>query len=193
MADRPKRRRYEGRPIEGRPNAKVMRIRKRFFQFDAALDRLNYHFDNGLLPREPEEVAMMRVILALQNILEYETELAIAAVASRSPKGRHDRFLKSIEEGYASFKSKFEWLLNKGLLSKTDTKVMEEIRKIRNEHAHWRPSATRRRLKYFGTPLLTSRAVKQILLDVQPIVANLRGISGSTEKLSVIPPGLYFD
>jgi hypothetical protein len=170
-----------------------MRIRKRFFQFDAALRRLNHHFDNELLPREPEEAAMMRVILALQNILEHETELAVTAVASRSPKGRHDRFLKSIGEGYASFKSKFEWLLNKGLLLKPDAKVMDVIRKIRNEHAHWRPSATRRKLKYFGTPLLTSRAVRQILLDVQPIVVNLRGISGSTEKLSVIPPGLYFD
>jgi hypothetical protein len=69
---------------------------------------------------------------------------------------------------------------------------MDAIREIRNEHIHWRPSATRRKLKYFGIPLLTRRAVKQILCDAQPIVAKLRGISGSTDKFGVIPPG-YFD
>jgi hypothetical protein len=142
--------------------------------------------------REPAEAQMTRVIMALQNILEYETELVIAVVASRSSDSRDRDVQTKIEEGYVTFKSKFEWLLRKGLISKTDYDVMDTIRDIRNEHAHWRPSATRRKLKYFGSPLLTRKAVKQILLDVQPIVANLRGISGSTEMFGVIPPG-YFD
>jgi hypothetical protein len=56
-----------------------------------------------------------------------------------------------------------------------------------------RPSATKRKLKYFGTPLLTSKAVKRILMDVQPIVEKLRGISGSKETLAVIPWPSFFD
>jgi hypothetical protein len=37
MAPRPRRRRYEGRPIEGLPNAKTFRIKKRYLQFHSAL------------------------------------------------------------------------------------------------------------------------------------------------------------
>ena len=81
MAPRPRRRRHEGRPVEGFPNAKSFRGRKPYLQFYFTLDMLNHHFDNWLLPREPEEAAMTRVILALQNILEYEIELVIAGAA----------------------------------------------------------------------------------------------------------------
>jgi hypothetical protein len=109
MNRRPRRRRDEGRPIEGFPNTKAfsIRFRKRYLQFYGALDMLNHHFDNWLLPREPEEVAMTRVILALQNILEYEIELAIAVAASRSSKRRDRNFQRRIEEDYVTFKSKF--------------------------------------------------------------------------------------
>jgi hypothetical protein len=193
MNRRPRRRRHEGRPIEGFPNAKTFRLRKRDLQFRSALEMLNDHFDNSLLPREPEEGAMTRVILALQNILEYEIELAIAVAASRSSEPGDRNFQRRIEEDYVTFKSKFEWLWNKGLISHTDTKVMDKIREIRNEHIHWRPSATRRKLKYFETPLLTRKAVQQILMDVQPIVEKLRGISGSRETLPVIPWPGFFD
>jgi hypothetical protein len=191
MNRHPRRRRHEGRPIEGRPNAKTFRIRKPYLQFYGTLESLNHHFDNWLLPREPEEAAMTRVILALQNILEYEAELVIAVVASRV---QAREIVKSrIEEDYASFKEKFTWLRVKGLISEADEKVMEEIRKIRNKHAHWRPSTTRRKLKYFDTALLTRKAVRKIFMDVQPIVEKLRGISGSTETLAVIPWPGFFD
>jgi hypothetical protein len=195
MAPRPRRRRYEGHPIEGLPNAKSFRLRKPYQQFYSTLGMLNHHFDNWLLPREPEEAAMTRVILALQNILEYETELVIAGVASRS-SDRRDRDLNlqtRIEKGQATFQEKCKWLLlKKSLISKTEYEVMDAIRDIRNKHAHWRPSATKRKLKYFGTPLLTSKAVKRILMDVQPIVEKLRGISGSKETLAVIPWPSFF-
>jgi hypothetical protein len=159
----------------------------------ARLALINHHFDNWLLPREPEEAAMTRVILALQNILDYETELVIAGAASRSSE-RRDRELQSrIEKDQATFQEKCKWLQKKSLISKTEYEVMDAIRDIRNEHAHWRPSATRRKLKYFGTPLLTSKAVKRILMDVQPIVEKLRGISGSKETLAVIPWPSFFD
>ena len=136
---------------------------------------------------------MTRVILALQNILEYETELVIAVVASRSSSPRDRKLQSRIEEDYASFKEKFTWLRVKGLISEADEKVMEEIRKIWNKHAHWRPSTTRRKLKYFDTALLTRKAVRKIFMDVQPIVEKLRGISGSTETLAVIPWPGFFD
>jgi hypothetical protein len=195
MNRRPRRRRDGGRPIEGFPNAKTfhIRFRKPYLQFWGALEMLNYHFDNWLLPREREEVAMTRVILALQNIIEYEIELVIAVVASRSSNPRNRKLQSKIEEDYASFKEKFKWLRDEDLISKTDYDVMDEIRKIRNKHAHWRPSATRRKLKYFDTALLTRKAVRQILMDVQPIVEKLRGISGSSETLAVIPWPGFFD
>jgi hypothetical protein len=98
-----------------------------------------------------------------------------------------------IEKGQASFQEKCKWLLKKSFISETEYKVMDAIRDIRNEHAHWRPSATKRKLKYFGTQLLTSKAVKRILLDVQPIVEKLRGISGSKETLAVIPWPSFID
>ena len=98
MNRRPRRRRDEGRPIEGLPNAITLRIRKPYLKFFWALESLNYHFDNWLLPREPEEVAMTRVILALQNILEYESELAIALIASRSSNPRDRKLQSRIEE-----------------------------------------------------------------------------------------------
>jgi hypothetical protein len=192
---RPRRRREEGRPIEGFPNAKTfhIRFRKPYLQFWGALEMLNYHFDNWLLPREPEEGAMTRVILALQNILEYEIELVIAVVASRSSNPRDRKLLSRIEEDYASFKEKFQWLLDKDLISKADYDVMDKIRDVRNQHAHWRPSATRRKLKYFDTALLTHKAMRQIIMDVQPIVEKLRGVSGSRETLAVIPWPGFFD
>lgn len=190
---RPRRRRFEGRPIEGAgKNARSLRPRKNHLQFYSALSGLNYHFDNWLLPREREEAAMTSVILALQNILEYETELAILSTVSPNSSRRDRKLKKGIQERRASFTTKFEWLRDKRLISRADVQVMEAIRDIRNEHAHWRPSATRRELKYFGTPLLTSKAVKQILLDVQPIVEKLRGISGSKETLAVIPGPSFF-
>jgi hypothetical protein len=192
MPPRPRRRR-EGHPIEGFPNAKSWRLTNRYVQFYGALEMLNHHFDNYLLPREPEEAAMTRVILALQNILEYETELVIAGVASRSSDPRDRELQSRIEKGQANSQEKFKRLLQKGLISQAEYDVMDAIRDIRNEHAHWRPSAAKRKLKYFGTPLLTSKAVKRILMDVQPIVEKLRGISESKETLAVIPWPSFFD
>jgi hypothetical protein len=117
----------------------------------------------------------------------------IAVVALRSSNPRDRKLQSRIEEGYASFKEKFKWLRDKDLISKTDYDVMDEIREIRNKHAHWRPSATRRKLKYFGIPLMTRKALSQILMDVQPIVEKLRGVSGSRETLAVIPWPGFFD
>jgi len=156
------------------------------------LGYLDIYFDNRLLPREPEEAAMMRIILSVQNILEYESELAIAVVTSQSSNPRDHHFQSRIKGGYVTFKSKYEWLLKKNLILKPDYDVMDVIREIRNEHVHWRPSVTRRKLKYFETPLLTRRAVKQMLLDAQPIVVKLRVISGSREVFGLYPPG-YWD
>jgi hypothetical protein len=161
--------------------------------FYLKLGVLNHYFDNWLLPREPEDAIMTRVILALQNILEREIELVIAAVASRSPNREDRDFHSRIQQGYGSFKSKFEWLFKKGLITKPDKGIMEAIRKIRNEHVHWRPGVTRHKLTYFGAPLLTRKAVNQILSDIQPIIQNLRRISKNRETLSVIPPRFFDD
>src|SRR5258707_15396041 len=131
MMTRPKRR--FGKPFE-RGKMVSVRTRKRYVQFHWKLAVLNHYFDSWLLPREPEEATMTRVILALQDILERETEFAIAVEASRSPNRKDRDFHSNIQRGYGSFKSKFEWLFNKDLISGADKNVMEEIRRIRNEH-----------------------------------------------------------
>jgi Domain of unknown function (DUF4145) len=189
MNRRPKR--FGAHPVESGPFEGALHVStRRFRRFRGELLVLENHLDSWLLPQDPEEVRMTRIILMLQNVLEHMTEFAIYAVASRSSNPEDRQFHNSIIEGYRSFKSKFEWLFNKGLITETHKNVMDEIRKIRNEQVHSRPSSKRQKLTYFDTALLTRKAIEQMLLDVQPLVEKLGRISGVTAP-SVIPPRFF--
>lgn len=160
-------------------------------RFRGELLVLDDYLDTWILPQESEETRLARITLNLQNLLEYECELAIASLAMRSGTDENIKFEETIERGYVSFKSKFDWLLKRGAITESDKSVMDEIRKIRNDQVHLRPTKTRPKFKYFGTPLMTRKAFRQILVDVQPLVEKLRAISGNPDKRGVIPPNFF--
>jgi hypothetical protein len=100
---------------------------------------------------------------------------------------RTSTFDAKLEQGHLSFKSKFEWLFGKAVITESDRRVMDEIRRIRNEQVHSRPTGRRPKYKYSGIPLMTRKALRQLLIDVQPLVEKLRRTSGSKETRGVIP------
>jgi hypothetical protein len=160
-------------------------------RFRGELLVVDNYLDTWVLPQEPEEATMMRIILNLQNIMEHEIELAIASTAERSEKEKDKRFQERIEQGFVSFKSKFQGLSKRRLITETEADVMEEIRRVRNEQIHSRPTEKRRKLKYFDSPLLTRKALERILLDVQPLVGKLCRISGTAKQRAIIPPHFF--
>jgi len=147
------------------------------------------YLNTRLLPQEPEEVSIARILLSLQNILELELEKAIRQFTKRNASDQNNAFLKKMENGFVSFKTKFEWAHSKRLLTKREYDVMEEIRKIRNKQTHFRPTNRRVKYKYFKHPLITRQALIALFTDVNDAVLKLSKISGSREKWQVIPPG----
>jgi len=152
---------------------------------------LDNYLDTWLMPQEPEEATMTRITLSLQNIIEHEIELAIAKVVDASGRQEDRQFADRIAQGYVSFKSKFEWLFRKRAITETEKNVLDEIRKIRNEQIHSRPSKHRRKIKYFGNQLMTRKTLEQIIIDLEAVLKTLRTVSGNKDKHGVIPPRFF--
>ncbi len=51
------------------------------------------------MPKEPEDACMARLLLALQNTIEYEIELAIASFVKKNPTTKKLSFLNEIQTG----------------------------------------------------------------------------------------------
>jgi len=156
--------------------------------FVGQLVYLANYLNRCLLPQEPEEVYGTTIILNLQNVLEYELELAIAGYVSANKTEKNKSFMQKINSGFVSFKNKFEWALANKLITKNERDVMEQIRSIRNDQVHTRPKAKRTKYKYFGKSLLTRNAIEQLFTDVNKLVVKLRSVSGNKEEWPVIPP-----
>lgn len=157
--------------------------------FLGQLSLLENYLNSRLLPQDPEEVHITTIILNLQNVLEYELELVMASFVTTNNSKKNQSFLKKIQSGFVSFKLKFEWAYSKKLVSKSEYDVMEQIRLIRNEQIHARPTTRRVRYKYFDKQLMTRAAIARLFTDVDNIVLRLRSISGNAERWPVIPPG----
>ena len=184
--------RFGARPVERGKWAGALHVATRGWQrFRGELLVLDDYLDTWVLPQESEETRMARIILNLQNILEHESELAVSSLAKRSGSAKDQQFAAKVEQGYVSFKSKFEWLFGKAVITESDTRVMDEIRRVRNEQVHSRPTGRRPKYKYFGTPLMTRKALRQLLIDVQPLVEKLRSASGNKESRGIIPPRFF--
>jgi hypothetical protein len=56
---------------------------ERYRRFHGELEYFSNYLDTRLLPREPEEATMCRILMNLQNLLEHEAELAVTANAHR--------------------------------------------------------------------------------------------------------------
>lgn len=184
--------RFGARLVERGKRAGALHVATRGWQrFRGELLVLDDYLNTWVLPQESEDTRMARIILNLQNILEHESELAISSLAKRSGNAKDQQFEEKLEQGYFSFKSKFEWLFGKAVITESDKRVMDEIRRIRNEQVHSRPTERRPKYKYFDIPLMTRKALRQLLIDVQPLVAKLRSASGSKDTRGIIPPRFF--
>jgi hypothetical protein len=162
---------------------------RRYSTFTGELGYLELYLNTRLLPKDPEESQMAAVILNLQNIFECELESAIADFVSKTATAKNQAFLTQIHSGFVAFKTKFEWAMEKNLLSQADRDVMEQIRLIRNAQTHARPTDKRVKHEYFGIQLMTRAAIIRMFTDANKLVLKLRSLNGSTEKWQVIPPG----
>jgi hypothetical protein len=152
------------------------------------LTYLALYLNHRLMPQDPEEVHATVIMLNLQNILEYELELVIASYVNANKTANNQSFLDKSNAGFVSFKAKFEWALAKNLVAEDDVNVMEQVRSIRNDQIHARPSKGTKH-KYFGKQLLTLETIRKLFTDMNRLVLKLRSISGNKEKWPVIPPG----
>ena len=160
-----------------------------FQRFLGKLSFLGKYLENRLLPTEPEHILMRGIILNFQNLLENESEELINYYVHSHPVAANQRFKDRMDNGFMSFKSKFEWLYSKGLISNCERDVMEEIRVLRNGNIHARPSEGRQRFQYFGKPMLTNDSLKKIFVDIEKVLQKLRMQSGRESDWGTVPPG----
>ena len=132
---------------------------------------------------------MVRILMSLQNILEYEAELAIALKAPVVGTVRAKKLLARMGQGYVSFKSKCDWLLKQSLISEQGWTIIEEVRRLRNALVHVRPSPARRKHTYRRRPLLTRNTLRMLLVDTEHVLRALRAISGNKCDWATVPPG----
>lgn len=161
----------------------------RYQQFSAELDYFLDYLNHRLLPKEPEEAAMLLILTNLQNLLEEESEALIHHYATQLGTPKECEFDARIRNGYEAFKNKFEWLRKRSLISADERDVMEEIRGLRNEFVHARATKGRQRHKYRGFPLLTQRSVRRMFVEVELALRAMRAQSGRRCKWATVPPG----
>lgn len=167
-----------------------------FQRTDQIVSALNLAFITLLItfwvfrrPAEPEEVAMFIILANLQNLLEHESETLIEHYATLHGNAKEQQFAASFSEGFVSFRCKFDWLLARALITQDQWDTMEEIRRLRNDHIHARPSSVRCRHTYRGFPLLTQRSVRRMFVEVELVLRTLREKSGQQVKWPTVPPG----
>jgi hypothetical protein len=157
--------------------------------FFGELAYLSDYLKRRLAPLEPEEGYMREILLDLENILEFELEYAIKRHAKIKPSKRTAAFVNNIDEGFVSFKSKFEWARKRSIISADERDVMEEIRRLRNAFAHITPTPSRKRHKYFNKPLMTTESLRRMFLQVELVLRTLRKFSRRKAKWDTTPPG----
>ena len=162
---------------------------KSYQKFKCELGYLCDYLNRRVLPKQPEEQLMSQTLLSLQNILEYESEELIRHYIKNNQTKRNLKFEKEMKNGFVSFKSKFEWLKKKFLITQDEYNIMDEIRLLRNSHIHVRPSHRRSRHKYFKKPLLTIKSLRRMFMDVEKVLKNLRRESGNKLKWGILPAG----
>jgi hypothetical protein len=159
-----------------------------FPKFHGELVYLCDYLNRRVLPKEPEEQEMSQILLALQNVLEYESEKLIRHYVENHQTRCNLEFVEKMEDGFVSFKSKFDWLRRKSLITYGQVNIMEQIRLLRNAHIHVRPISTRQRYKYFNKTLLTTTSLRRMFLDVEKVLQKLRNQSGNQPEWGILPP-----
>ena len=162
------RRRFGANDVNEGQFAGALHVSTRQYQrFSGELYYLLDYLNRRLLPKDPEDVAMLGVLTNLQNLLEQECEALIHHYATEKGTKKEREFDARIRSGYEAFKNKFEWLLKRSLITGDERDVMEEVRSLRNEYVHARETGGRRRRKYRGFPLLTQRSIRRMFAEVE--------------------------
>jgi len=162
---------------------------KRYQIFSGQLNYLHNYLSQRLLPTEPEDVTMQGILIILQNLLEHECEVLIRHYVTKAGTIKDHDFQQRIENGYVSFKSKCDWLLARKLIKQADWDIMDEVRRLRNEYAHSRPSERRQRFRYKGFQLLTQRGIQRLFVDIELTLRQIRSQAGQRSRWMTVPPG----
>lgn len=157
--------------------------------FHGDLTYLTNYLDRRILPAEEEEVEMRSALINLVNALDNELELIIKNEVKNNPSKKGLRLVNNIKDGFCSFKSKFEWVFDKGIITKDQRDTMEEIRILRNTLTHYRCLKVRPKYEYKGLPLMCGVSLRNLFLDCNSLLISLKNISGSKIKWDIIPPG----
>lgn len=182
--------RFGAREVTSGPFKGGLHVATKGYQaFFAELLYFHDYLSRRLLPAEPEEALMQAILVNLQNLLEYETEELIRHHAQKHGSQKHVEFQKRIEQGYVSFKSKCDWLCARSLISQDEWRVMDDVRRLRNDFVHRQPAAQRHRFRYQGRPLLTRDSVRRLFVDVELVLRTLRKQSGRHSAWRTVPPG----
>ena len=181
-------RRFTGREVKSGPFKGSIHIAStRHLTFIGQLELLRSHLSHTLLPTDPEDLAIQGILVLLQNLLEYESEILIALYTQKATS-KERKFQQQIDRGYVSFKAKMDWLLARRLIGKSEWKVMEEVRRLRNAYAHSRPTERRTRYRYRGFPLLTNRSIKRLFVDTELVLRVIRSGAGRQSQWMIVPP-----
>lgn len=144
--------------------------------------------EHWILGDVPEYAEMGRILLAVDNVLEYEIEHVITEYVKRNPTVRNRNFVQRFKEGFVTFKAKYNWLLQKRVISEKLWKFLDTIHGLRNEFVHYRPISKRRRAKYFGQPLMSQVALQNLLIDASFVRKFLCGLYGAKAPWYFVPP-----
>jgi len=190
LASAKKARRFGAHPVKsGQFKGSLQVASTSYTKFFSELQYLNDYLNRRLLPKEPEDVNMQGIITNLQNLLEHASEELIRHYVWKQGTRREQRFLHQIDDGYVTFKSKYDWLLARNLIDQGCWYVMDEIRCLKNDYVHARPNSARTRSQYQGFPLLTKRSVRKLFVDVELTLRKVRQASSRSSKWQTVPPG----
>jgi hypothetical protein len=161
----------------------------RYMNFRGELEYLNLYLNNRLLPTEPDELAMRGILINLQNLLEHESEEAIRHYVKLQGTAKDKHFHQRMNNGYISSKAKYDWLRARALINQDDWSIMDEVRQLRNDYVHTRPTESRRRFKYRGFQLLSQRSIRRLFVDVELTLRKIRARTGRSSRWMTVPPG----
>ncbi len=185
-----KTRRFGAQPVEdGAFEGSLHVATETYRRFFSELVYFHNYLNRRLLPEETEEVIMQGILTNMQNLLEHESEELIRHYAQQQGTVEDQQFQRRMDHGYVSFKSKCDWLRARSLIDQNEWEVMDEVRRLRNEYAHARPTPNRRRFRYRIFPLLTQRSLRKLFVDVELVLRKLRLSSGRASEWPTVPPG----
>jgi hypothetical protein len=183
------RRRFGAHHVEAGPFKGGLHIAtKLYMNFRGELEYLNSYLNNRLLPTEPEEVAMRGILINLQNLLEHESEEAIRRYVKLQGTNKDKHFQQRMDNGYVSCKGKYDWLRARAVINQDDWSIMDQVRQLRNDYVHTRPTESRRRFKYRGFQLLSQRSIRRLFVDVELILRKTRARIGRSSRWMTVPP-----